>query len=316
MAMLEDEDHVPRAAGTNRRISITKRQRESDLGAELLSLCQSTTADGRFSDEEIGFLREWLEAHRREDLPAISHLIPVVERITADGVITPDERRGMYMAVEMVLPPDVRSVAQRARRSVDEQEKERLRVERALERERAQQERNRNESLLRLDFMVAGVRHEGRPALIERHVREGDDVRLKRAPENPHSDHAIEVRTADGHHIGFVPDDDAGELASLLDGGYPYRARVKKILTGGRYPIPVVIADVFLKIADVPLLSWPEQQMGSAARPTATSGNGSSANPGGKAYVRPSYSLGRFLGRHSKLLAVAIGLIVAYFVFR
>jgi hypothetical protein len=32
---------------------------------------------------------------------------------------------------------------------------------------------------------------------------------------------------------------------TLLDNGHPYSAEVKKILTGGRVPIPVVIADVY-----------------------------------------------------------------------
>jgi hypothetical protein len=45
--------------------------------------------------------------------------------------------------------------------------------------------------------------------------------------------------------IGFVPEDHAVDLAPLLDSGHKYIARVKKVLTGGRSPIPVAVVDVY-----------------------------------------------------------------------
>jgi hypothetical protein len=95
--------HTPAA-----RISLTRAQRASQIGAELLSLCQTVTADGSLNDEEVSSLREWLTAHVASDLPPIRFLAPIVERILADGVVNTEERRELYLAIEKVLPRDAR----------------------------------------------------------------------------------------------------------------------------------------------------------------------------------------------------------------
>jgi HIRAN domain len=243
---------TPKESASGRRLSLTKTQRESDIGAELLSLCQVVTADGSLSDDEVSSLREWLQEHKAEALPAISHLIPVVERIVADGRVTSDESRELFIAVETVLPPDVRGIARNARRTVEQKEKDRLRVQRELEKVRQREERERNDPIEHWDFMVAGSRYEGRPAVIDRHARVASPVHLVRDPDNRHSRNTVQVHTESGHQIGFVPEDDAADVAPLLDAGHPYSAQIKKILTGGQYPIPVVIADIYRKDATVP----------------------------------------------------------------
>ena len=248
---------APEQETSNRRISLTKTQRESGAGAELLSLCQVVTTDGSLSDEEVSSLRSWLQEHKNDDLPAISHLTKVVETIVADGRVTPEERRELYIALEAVLPPDVRETAKRARRSVEEKEKDRLRLQRNLEKERERDERERNYPIEHWDFMVAGCKYEGRPTLIARYAEVAAPTYLVRDHGNSHSKNAVEVRTATGHQIGFVPEEDAVELAPLLDASHPYRARIKKILTGGRYPIPVVVTDLYRKDAEVPDLVRP-----------------------------------------------------------
>lgn len=237
-----------------RRVSLTKTQLESEIGAELLSLCQAVTADGSLSKEEVSSLREWLQEHKGEDLPAISHLIPVVERIVADGQVTPDERRELFITVETVLPADVRDIAKNARRTVEQKEKDRLRIQRELEKQRQHEDRERNSPIEHWDFMVAGSRYEGRPDVIERYARVAAPAYLVRDPNNRYSRNAVEVRTTSGHQIGFVPEEDAADVAPLLDAGHPYLAQIKKILTGGRYPIPVIIAEVYRKDASVPNL--------------------------------------------------------------
>jgi hypothetical protein len=68
---------------------------------------------------------------------------------------------------------------------------------------------------------------------------------LRRAPKNRYSPNAFADLSEHGYQIGFVPEEDAVEVAPLLDNGHPYSAEVKKILTGGLVPIPVVIADVY-----------------------------------------------------------------------
>lgn len=262
---------------STRRISLTKTQRQSIIGAELLSLCQVTTADGSISDEEVASLRAWLNEHGEEDLPAISHLRNVLEAIVADGCITAEERRDLHIALEAILPPDIRSVAKRARRTREEKEKDQLRIQRHLERERQRSELDRNSPIEHLDFMVAGVRYEGRSALVERYARVGQPAYLVRDRGNRYSRNAVEVRTASGHQIGFVPEDDAQDLAPLLDSGHPYIARIKKILTASRYPIPVVVADVYRRDADLPGLveaeaTTPQAKTGSSLSPNVIKG--------------------------------------------
>lgn len=250
-------EQTPQPDAPRRRISLTKMQRHSEVGAELVSLCQAVTTDGALSEEEVSSLRDWLNAHKDDDLPAISHLTTVVETIVADRRVTPEERRELYMALEAVLPPDLRAIAKRARRSVEEREKDRLRLQRELEKQRQRDERERDSPIEHWDFMVAGARYEGRPALIERYAHTGARAYLVRDPGNRYSRNAVEVRTTSGHQIGFVPEEDAADVAPLLDAGHPYLAQIKKILTGGRNPIPVVIADVYRQDATVPDLVDP-----------------------------------------------------------
>lgn len=68
---------------------------------------------------------------------------------------------------------------------------------------------------------------------------------LARDRNNEFSRNAVEVRLQNGMQIGFVPEENAAEISPLLDAGYPHAAYIKKILTGGRAPIPVVVASVY-----------------------------------------------------------------------
>ena len=53
-----------------RRISLTKLQLRTELGAELLSLCESITAYGNLEPEERDALHQWLDDSNAVDLPA------------------------------------------------------------------------------------------------------------------------------------------------------------------------------------------------------------------------------------------------------
>lgn len=211
----------------SRRVSLTNAQRETAAGLELITLCRHITDDGRLSEAEIDDLRGWVSAFGDSSLPAHAHLDATLQRVLADGTITPDERREVYAAIEKVVPPDVRAdvVARRKRQDKVEQEA--------------------NSPLEGWDFMVAGCRYEGRGAVIEVYCHPSDRVFLVRDPENTHSRNAVEVRLANGDQIGYVPEMDAHDMAPLLDAAYRYRARIKKVLTGGRSPIPVVVADFY-----------------------------------------------------------------------
>lgn len=219
-----------------RRISLTKTQLRTELGAELLSVCESVTADGKLAPEEAQGLREWLDEANAAELPAASYLREVIERVLADGQITQEECREVYRAVEAVLPPEVRRQATAARKEIEAAEREAAKAVSEQERE----ERRRDVQIAAANFMVAGVRHEGRGEIIAHYANAGDPVRLVRDRGNRYSRFAIAVQLENGKQIGFVPEEDAQRLAPLLDEGAKCAAWITKILGSGRVPIPVV----------------------------------------------------------------------------
>jgi len=153
------------------RKSLTKKQLQTDIGIELLSLCQAITADGRLDEAEVDRLRDWLSKNGAAPIPAILYLTTVVTRVIEDRRITQDEFREIQLAVESILPPEIRQSARVQRRNAELAEYEVARADRAAERER-------NRPIEYADFMVAGVRYEDRASTISRFVREGDAVAL------------------------------------------------------------------------------------------------------------------------------------------
>ena len=233
------------------RVSLTKTQRQAGVGAELLSLCQSVTEDGSLSNDEIAALKEWLDDNRSSDLPAIEFLTATVDRIIADGNVTRAERTELYKAIEVVLPPEARRAAAEQRRAGAAEDWIRDRNEGELQKQRDRELKDRQRPLRAANFMVAGVRYEGRPEIIREYVDEGDTVFLARDRKNKYSRNAVEVRLRNGFQIGYVPEDDVVDIAPLLDQGCPHNALVTKMLTGGRSPIPVVEAYVYRQDAGV-----------------------------------------------------------------
>jgi len=103
----------------NRGLSLSHAELCTQLGAELLSLCQSVTADGRLTPEELDGLRQWLREAESAEMPAAKHLRGVITKVLADGKITPDEYKEVHRAVEAVLPFDDRRQAMSARLAVE-----------------------------------------------------------------------------------------------------------------------------------------------------------------------------------------------------
>jgi hypothetical protein len=236
---MHDKGRVP---VRKRRVSITKLQRQTAAGAELIALCQTVTEDGSLADNEVTALRQWLRDNQGVDLPAHDVLMRNVANIVADGKVTADERRELYRIIELVLPPDIRSVVRDRRRALERNERELAQATREAEREATLL----NRPLDSWDFMVAGVRHEGRrPESMFRSANAGDPAFLVRDRDNKFSRHAVEVRLENGMQIGFVPEEDAVEIAAHLDAGRPHVASIKMIVTGGRSSIPVVAASVY-----------------------------------------------------------------------
>lgn len=232
--------HAPTVTMPSRgRVSLTRLQRESAAGLELLAICQQVTSDGRLAVEELDDLQGWLMKYADAPLAGRAYLDATLQRVMADGVVSPEELKEVHAALEKILPPDVRADVVGRRKAHEAAE------------------RSRNEPIDGWDFMVAGCRYEGRPYVIASRCRAGDRLFLVRDPANAYSRNAIEVRLASGDQIGFVPEADARDMARLLDEGQRYHAELKKILTGGRAPIPVVIADFYDADATVAGLTLP-----------------------------------------------------------
>lgn len=205
--------------------------------AELLTLLQEISADGIITDDEAKELHEWLLHNRNEGIPKFEFLRGLLDQFLADGKITEPERKAIHAAIEKVLPPELRQEAKLARQARQLREK----VEAANQRDAEKAKR----PVYIGDFMVAGVRYEGRESLIRQFLREGYILHLVRESTNSFDENAVLIRTTSGHDIGYVPREDAALLAPLLDAGGVYSARCKKILDGRHYPIPVVYAQVF-----------------------------------------------------------------------
>lgn len=219
------------------RVSLTKLQRGSAAGVELIALCRAIAVDGQLTDDEMDDLRDWLSTFAETRLPAHDYLAHTVRQVLVDGIITPEERTAIYAALEKVLPPDVRADVALNRRV------------------RQAQGAAANRAIATYDFMVAGVRYGNRADIIVACCAPEDRVLLVRDPANRFSQHAVSIRLLTGEEIGYAPESDARTMFVHLTEGRRYDASVKKILTGGRMPIPVIVADFYGAEATVGNLS-------------------------------------------------------------
>jgi hypothetical protein len=72
--------------------------------------------------------------------------------------------------------------------------------------------------ILLLECYVAGTAYRDLNA-IEPTQRAGDELTLRREPDNDHDELAIQILTADGTHLGYVPRAKNEPLAHLMDAG-------------------------------------------------------------------------------------------------
>jgi len=207
------------------RVPLSARQQASDAGIELIELCSTITEDGRLLDREIAALRDWSERHRDLELPSRAFLSEKIKRVITVGAISDSDRAELQVAIERVLPPEARHMPKSSTRLAEAAD--------------------RNLPLDTYEFLLADTRGDGRSTAIERYAFSGDEVLLVRDIYSPYSRNAILVRLASGYDIGHVPEADARTLAPHLDNNLRYRANIKKILTGGPVPIPIVVAEVY-----------------------------------------------------------------------
>ncbi len=60
-------------------------------------------------------------------------------------------------------------------------------------------------------------------------LKPGDEVRLRREPDNKHDERAVEVLLPDGRKLGYVARLENEALSRLMDAGMPVRARLKEV---------------------------------------------------------------------------------------
>lgn len=58
-------------------------------------------------------------------------------------------------------------------------------------------------------------------------LRTGEVLTLRREPDNPHDRNAVAVYDACGEHLGYVPRQDAGAVAKVIDTGLPFIAKCR-----------------------------------------------------------------------------------------
>lgn len=223
------------------RVALSKKQLQSVLGAELFSLCQGIAADGILSKDEIVVLGQWLTDHHNDELLGIALLTDTLKHIVADGRVSRLEQQQLLEVVEQILPPDERRNAKAARRAVERERKAAERKQRDLVNAKQRAEARLREPEDEFDFMIAGVHFDGRARTIKESVYVGDRVHLNRDAHNPRDEYAVAITVRDGRQIGYVPRTESQDVASCLDDHEYYVASIKKVLTGGHVPIPVVL---------------------------------------------------------------------------
>lgn len=229
------------------RLSLSKSDATTDAGAELLAVCQESTLDGTLSKDEIARLIRWRQRHGDSDLPAARFMTTLIDRIIVDGRISKEEQSELQLAMESVLPLDLRRGAKAARAGVEgakraeakasaEAEREQKRNAKAAERS----DRELRAPVEQFDFKLVGVREGSRQKAIARFGQVGAKVQLVRDPSNRHGGgKAVMVLGADGSEMGFVPQEEAEELAPMLDQGLHYMAEIGEMY-GYTAAVPIV----------------------------------------------------------------------------
>jgi hypothetical protein len=156
------------------RFSLTRKQVESGPALDLLRLLEEITADGKFTEEEVGSLQQWILENQQMELPAISFLKSLLDEILSKGRVNQDDLRCLQIAAERVLPPARRDIARARRIAAESANKQSLKCAAEAERKRVREYRELNRPAAHFNFMVAGVSHDGRETLIRANLKVND----------------------------------------------------------------------------------------------------------------------------------------------
>lgn len=223
------------------------RLKTTEACLELLAICDPVSENGRLLPAEVAALNEWLAAYASAAFIPRDQIVKVIERVLSVGMITDSERQAIRSAIDRLLPPDTRESVRTgrtkgpSRRAPDDVPIDGYR------------------------FIVAGTRADDRATNIARYAVEGDEVLLVRDLKNARSRSAIAVRLLVGYEIGYVAELEARTMAPHLDENLPYIATIKRVVRGGRVPLPIIAADFFRGEARVDGARRPRDRVGTAA---------------------------------------------------
>jgi HIRAN domain-containing protein len=268
-----------------RQVTLSKPERETPVGRELISLLTELSADGNVSREEMERLRAWLEVDRGIEFPALPFLHETIEQISADGEVTEDELDRLALAIERVLPKEIRLAAaatrkqaRETRRTAERERKRQATITARAEKRAAQAAARVREGVLyRSEFAVRGAfRSEERREACERLI-EGDTVTLEREPDNAHDSNAVLVLGDADCELGYVPREEGRKLAPLLDAGAEADGVVRRLWeTPEGQIVPILLVKVRRGDADASISEQPRggtvlppQSAGAARRKTA-----------------------------------------------
>jgi len=229
-----------------RRVTLTKVERATPAGIELITLLTELSDDGVVTRDELVRLRAWLEVDRGVDFAACAFLYEVIDTITGDGEITEDELDTLASAIERVLPPEIRKHAAERRKQQRTARREALKAARQAERSATLEAREHAKPLHRGDFIVAGAGRSAERRAACEGLQVGEQVVLEREPDNRHDANAILILNTASDELGYVPREDAAVMAPLLDAGGWVEATVKKIIEArSGHTLPVIISTMY-----------------------------------------------------------------------
>jgi HIRAN domain-containing protein len=238
------------------RVTLTKAERATTAGIELVALLTELSDDGVVTRDELARLRAWLEVDRGVNFAACPFLHEVIDRITSDGEITEDELDTLASAIERVLPPEIRKHATERRKQQRTARREALKAARQAERAAMLEARERARPLHRGDFIVAGAGRSAERRAACESLRAGARVVLEREPDNRHDANAILILNTAGDELGYVPREDAAVMAPLLDAGGWVEATVKKVIEArSGHTLPVIVSTMYRHGVERPTLA-------------------------------------------------------------
>jgi hypothetical protein len=229
-----------------RRVTLTKIERATPAGIELIALLTELSDDGVVTRDELARLRAWLEVDRGVDFAACPFLYEVIDTITGDGEITEDELDTLASAIERVLPPEIRKHAAEKRKQQRVARRDALKAARQAERAATLEARERVRPIHRGDFIVAGAGRSAERRTACEGLQVGERVVLEREPDNHHDANAILILDTAGDELGYVPREDAAVMAPLLDAGGWVEATVKKVIEArSGHTLPIIVSTMY-----------------------------------------------------------------------